>query len=253
MVFAMMKHGKEKWMTPEEFEAHKIYQREACRKYTATHKDEKNAKTRAIRAANPEKYAAKAAEWRRNNPEKAAEMSRAGHAKNREKERVQANQWNKDNRVRAKANFDKWKENNPEMVKAHAKKWLQENKAKVNQWKRERHARDPKFAMAMRCRSRLGYALKAKGFEKDSKTCEMLGCSWEQLCTHLESFFTEEINWSTRDKWHVDHVIPLASAKTMEELKDLAKWTNLQPLLGPENIAKGDKMPDEWNIPVDDL
>jgi len=252
LIFAMMKHGKEKWMTPEEFEAHVIYQREACRKSDAKNRDKRLAASRKRYNDNPEKMRQKARDARLANPEKALAQSRAQHAKNREKERAQANQWNKDNRARAKANFDRWKENNPEMVKAHARKWLSKNRDKINDYRKEKHANDPKFAMSIRCRNRLVYALKAKGFKKESKTSDMLGCSWEHLCAHLESKFLPDMSWDNRSLWHVDHIIPLASASTMEELMKLARWENLQPLWGPDNIAKSDKMPWELKIPVDE-
>ena len=245
MVFACMKHGKEVWKTAEAFEVYLAKAREAERRYDAANKEKRITARKARYDSDPEKHRNATKAYRAANPEKALAASRAGHEKFRERDRAQANQWNKNNRARAKANFDRWKENNPGMVKAHAKKWISENRGKINAWRRERHAKDSKWAMAMRCRSRLGYALRSKGFQKESKTAGMLGCSWEQLCAHLETFFTDEINWDTRDKWHVDHIIPLASAKTMEELKELAKWTNLQPLLGPDNLAKSDKMPHE--------
>lgn len=252
MVFACMKHGKEVWKTQEAFEVYLAKAREAERRYDAVNKEKRATSRKARYDADPEKNREAARKYRADNPEKAKERSRAGHEKFRERERAQANQWNKNNRARAKANFDRWKENNPEMVKAHAKKWLSKNRDKINNYRKEKHANDPKFAMSIRCRNRLVYALKAKGFKKESKTSDMLGCSWEHLCAHLESKFLPDMSWENRNLWHVDHVIPLASASTMEELMRLARWENLQPLWGPDNIAKGDKMPWELKIPVDE-
>lgn len=245
MVFAFVKRGKEVWKTPEDFEVYLEKSREAVRKYDAANQEKRIAARKVRYDANPEKNREAARKYRADNPEKTLERSRAGHEKFRERERAQARQWNKNNPEKHKANFKRWREKNPEKAKEHARNWARANREKLNEWRRDRHASDPKWAMAMRCRSRLGYALHSKGFKKESKTADMLGCSWEQLCAHLETFFTDEINWDTRDKWHVDHIIPLASAKTMDELKELAKWTNLQPLLGPDNLAKSDKMPDE--------
>lgn len=42
--------------------------------------------------------------------------------------------------------------------------------------------------------------------------------------------------------WHVDHIVPLNSANTEDELYKLCHYTNLQPLWASENISKGDKI-----------
>jgi hypothetical protein len=50
------------------------------------------------------------------------------------------------------------------------------------------------------------------------------------------------MNWSNRNLWHIDHIIPLASAKTEEEMIKLCHYTNLQPLWAIENMSKGSKI-----------
>jgi hypothetical protein len=42
--------------------------------------------------------------------------------------------------------------------------------------------------------------------------------------------------------WEIDHIIPLASAKTEEEVYKLCHYTNLQPLWANENFKKGKKI-----------
>jgi len=46
------------------------------------------------------------------------------------------------------------------------------------------------------------------------------------------------MTWESYGKWHVDHIIPLCSAETNEEIVDLCHYTNLQPLWTDENIRK---------------
>jgi hypothetical protein len=50
------------------------------------------------------------------------------------------------------------------------------------------------------------------------------------------------MNWSNRKEWHIDHIIPLSSAKTEEELLKLFHYTNLQPLWANDNIKKSNKI-----------
>jgi hypothetical protein len=43
-------------------------------------------------------------------------------------------------------------------------------------------------------------------------------------------------------KWNIDHIIPISSAQTEEEIYKLNHYTNLQPLWWEENMAKGKKI-----------
>jgi hypothetical protein len=42
--------------------------------------------------------------------------------------------------------------------------------------------------------------------------------------------------------WHIDHIIPLTTAKDEFEIYKLCHYTNLQPLWSEENLSKGGKL-----------
>jgi len=48
------------------------------------------------------------------------------------------------------------------------------------------------------------------------------------------------MSWSNHGDWHIDHIIPVASAIDEEELYKLNHFSNLQPLWRDENLKKGD-------------
>jgi len=74
--------------------------------------------------------------------------------------------------------------------------------------------------------------------KKTCRTTEILGCSFEEFKTHLENQFEPWMNWEnkglynkTRDYgWDIDHIIPISTANTTEDIIRLNHYTNLRPL-----------------------
>jgi hypothetical protein len=102
---------------------------------------------------------------------------------------------------------------------------------------------DPMFALKNRLRCRINSCLRKKSWSKNSKTIKIIGAEWETVKAYLESLFLDDMSWDNRGDWHIDHVIPLASAQNEEELEKLCHYTNLQPLWAIDNLKKGDSMP----------
>lgn len=112
----------------------------------------------------------------------------------------------------------------------------------VREYVKKRRATDPMFALKTGVRSRVASLLQKYAGKKDS-TLAIVGCSWEELRGHIEKQFQPGMSWGNRSEWHIDHIVPLASAKTEEELLRLCHYRNLQPLWAEENLKKSDKMP----------
>jgi len=108
------------------------------------------------------------------------------------------------------------------------------------QYLRTRIAKDPLFAVAARIRRRIQKSLVKRGWIKKSRTAAILGCDWNEFKTHIERQFLSGMNWQNRDKWHIDHIVPLATAKTEDEVIQLNHFTNLRPMWASENIRKSD-------------
>jgi hypothetical protein len=92
-------------------------------------------------------------------------------------------------------------------------------------------------------RSFLSSTLKTRGYKKSSKTTEILGCTFEEFKMYLESKFEPWMNWTNKGLyngelnygWDIDHIIPLSSARTEEDVIRLNHYTNLQPLCSKMN------------------
>lgn len=106
-----------------------------------------------------------------------------------------------------------------------------------------RYKSDPLHRLRMIARSRVASAIRQHGYRKHGKTHQILGCSFEELKRHIEKQFTKGMKWSNYGDWHIDHRIPIASAKSAAELEYLLHYMNLQPMWAGENLAKSDSMP----------
>jgi hypothetical protein len=98
------------------------------------------------------------------------------------------------------------------------------------------------FKLKVVLRNRLYEVLKRYKFPKKSSIFKHLGCDVQFLKLHLESKFKENMSWDNYGEWHIDHIIPLSSAQTEQELYNLCHYTNLQPLWATENLKKSDKL-----------
>jgi hypothetical protein len=148
----------------------------------------------------------------------------------------------------------KWREENPEKLKELKKNWLDKNPEKRKQYRenhkprkrerrKERRDNDPVFNLVNRMRSRLWKYLKIFEITKKNKTFDIVGCTPEFLKEHLEKQFTEGMSWELLGKHiHIDHIIPLSSAKTEDELYKLCHYANLQPLWVEDNLKKSNKI-----------
>ena len=180
--------------------------------------------------------------YRLNNKEK---------IKNRQKEYFQKN---KQSHLKKKQN---WRKNNPEEYKTQNKNywektkdiqsekkkiWIENNREKYNSYWTNRKKNDPEFKLLMGMRSMLCGYLKKLNITKKNKTFDIVGCTPQSLKEHLESQFTDGMSWDNRSEWHIDHIIPLSSAKTEDEIYKLCHYTNLQPLWALDNIMKSNKI-----------
>jgi len=133
-----------------------------------------------------------------------------------------------------------------EANKDKRKAWCEANKDKIKDYykayQKQKRKTDALYKLKHNLRARTYKAFKNKGYSKNTKTQQMLGVDWEVAKKHIERQFKKRMNWDNYGEWHIDHIIPLASAKTEERLKRLCHYTNLQPLWAEHNISKGNRI-----------
>lgn len=129
---------------------------------------------------------------------------------------------------------------NPEPAKAARKLYVENNKTKVYEAYRAWINSSTKNKLSHRVRNLIRRSIKNRGYTKRSKTHEILGCDWELFKTHIERQFVKGMDWEKMgEEIHIDHIIPVSSAKSEEEVIALNHFTNLRPMWAKENMSKG--------------
>jgi hypothetical protein len=122
-----------------------------------------------------------------------------------------------------------------------------EHKNKRNAYLREYYKgiTNPVKKLKRHLQAVMGQIFRHKGIKKDTRTEKILGCSYSFFKAYIEARFKEGMSWENRGQWHLDHIIPLATAKTKKELLKLNHYTNMQPLWANDNLIKSDNLPAE--------
>lgn len=137
----------------------------------------------------------------------------------------------------------RYRQQNAAKIKAAKQAYAANNKEKIAKALAERRASNPIVRMANSMRRSIRRYLDA-GQKGEMSSFEIIGCSKDDLRKHLESKFKDGMTWGNYGKhWHIDHIVPLISARTADDVKRLCHWTNLQPLTAFDNISKGAKIP----------
>ncbi len=127
--------------------------------------------------------------------------------------------------------------------KANERRWKNiENERKKAAEKMRRRRVDPLFRMKCNLSRRMSLFLNEVGISKKSSTPKLIGCSHSEFIEYVRSKFSPGMTFENYGSWHLDHKIPLASAKTEEEVIALFFYKNLQPLWALDNQKKSDKI-----------
>jgi hypothetical protein len=220
--------------------------REARREYGRKYREENPEKAREIdrkyREANREARREYNRIYRKENEESLREYNRRYEQANREARREYNRVYYAENREAKAEHKRRYYAENKEALNEYNRKYRKDNRESLNEYHRDKYANDPLFRLSKICRKRLWDGLKSLSLDKSRPSCEYVGCSWEDLRAHLEGQFVDGMTWENQGEWHIDHIVPLCSATTEEELLKLTHFTNLQPLWAFDNLSKGGRV-----------
>lgn len=185
--------------------------------------------------------------YRDKNKEKSSIRHKAYRLNNLEKRKEQWKIYYKKNKTDIIQKQKKQKLENREDRLKKERLHRKNNKRKIgpnyNKNLKKKRLNDPIFRLKTNLRTRIWYIFKRGGHTKSKKSEELLGAPFKVVKGHIERQFSKGMSWDKVGKLiHIDHKIPLASAKTEEELISLCHYTNLQPLWAIDNIEKSNKI-----------
>ena len=154
--------------------------------------------------------------------------------------------YNKNYYQNNKEEINKKRKENPNLLKNNDRKkvWYEKNKEKIilNQNIRLKTDSLFKFNYSIRGVVRSAFKRGCKGkFKKSDKSENILGCTLQEFIEYLQSLFTDGMTLENHGEWHIDHKIPIASAKTEGDIIRLNHYSNLQPLWAKDNYSKGSR------------
>jgi len=146
---------------------------------------------------------------------------------NKDKISKRIQEWSLNNKDKKRLNSYKWRDNNPDKVKEIK-----------NLYTKNRRKTDVLFRLTINLRTMINNSFRKRNLIKNSKTNEILGCSFEEFKIYLESKFESWMTWdnhglyngTTSYGWDIDHDTPTSSANTEAEVIKLNHYTNLKPL-----------------------
>jgi hypothetical protein len=183
-------------------------------------------------------------QWKQSNPkgDKQIYLKKQAYYKLKSKNRYHSN------KPELLSKQKEYYQDNKERISDYYKQWREINRDKINKYNQQRKNQNPTIKLSHYLRSKISSGVKNFNGTKQNSTLDILCLNtWEDFKIYLESKWLEGMNWENyglgkhNQTWHIDHTIPISSAKSLEEVKKLNHYTNLNPMWCSDNIRKSNK------------
>lgn len=112
----------------------------------------------------------------------------------------------------------------------------------------DRRRNDDIFHFKSQIRHLINQSFRRWGIQKRGKTEDIVGCDFSTFNEYLLKTYKDNygVEWDGKEEVHVDHIIPLSTANTEEDILKLCNFKNLQLLKAKDNLDKKDKL--NWEV-----
>ena len=230
-------------------------------------KDKILEKNKAYYKENAERIKSRQKKYNEKNKQMILERQKEYYKKHIEERIEKQKEYYHSHKEERNAYNKEWVEKNKDYVRKRAKKYWQENKEiiyekrkiyneknadKLRTWRREnkkkRKSVDPLYKFSEQTRTLINNCFRKQGYTKRSKTARILGCDFKAFYNHLLETFKNNYGyeWDGKEEVHIDHIIPISTATSEEDIIRLCHYTNLQLLKATDNLKKNDKL--DWEL-----
>jgi hypothetical protein len=189
------------------------------REYRSRNKEKVSLKNRKYREDNPNYFKRKREEFKDKNPN-------------------YYSNYRYENKERRSLYNKKHREDNKEHYRKYREEYRKKNPHYMRDYSRARRDGDSLYKLKGNLRCLTKSAFREKGYNKDTKTQDILGCDYNELKRRLED---NPYGFTADDPaLDIDHIVPLSRAQNKKELLELCCADNLQllPSRYNQNIKK---------------
>lgn len=204
--------------------------------------------TRKNRTEYKRQYSKK---YREKNEDKLKELNKQWREKNKDKIKEQNKEKYAKNRDEVLAKQKEYYQNNKDQILEYHHRYNKDNSKELVQkayiYQKNKEATDEFYKFKRLIRDCVLKSFKRTNHRKSSYAKDIIGTDFATAWSYLKN--TWKNNYGTEyngEPYHIDHIIPLSTAKNKEDVIRLCHYTNLQMLKPEDNLEKSDKI--DWNL-----
>ena len=135
-----------------------------------------------------------------------------------------------------------------EKKKSANKAYREKNQIKLRdydkEYKHRRRNEDYIFKLVCQTRTAIYKSFARNGHVKADRCEKITGLPQDELIKYLIGTYKQNYGheWNGTENVHIDHIVPISTAKTEEDVMRLCNYTNLQLLKAKDNLAKSNKL-----------
>lgn len=126
--------------------------------------------------------------------------------------------------------------------KEYLKEYVSTNKTRLREITKKRLEENPVEAYSLKIKKQIQAVYARNQKSVGPKLFAILGCQAKEFIAHINAQLNDGMTPENYGEWQLDHIIPISSAKSKEDVERLCHYTNYQPLWRYENRTKGNRV-----------
>ena len=187
-------------------------------------------------------------EWTAKNKDKANAYQNERRAKWTDEQKANTKeymrQYNIEHNEKLRLQKQVYYKSHKEEFAQYSKNYREKNKELRRKQEKEKRDTDKVYFIKQKARNVIYRSFARRGLHKIALAEEITGLNSTELCDYLFGTFKDVYGyeWDGVEPVHIDHIIPLSTANTEEEVRQLCYHKNLRLIKALDNMKKQDKI-----------